>query len=49
MRFTRGPRHSFTDTARKRALVLVRQRKDREKLPLFGQLIAEEQPALAAE
>jgi hypothetical protein len=46
MRFIKGPRHSFTETSRKRALVLVRQRKDREKLPLFGALIAEEQPSV---
>lgn len=46
MRFSRGPRYVFTDTQRKRAAVLVRQRKDRDKLPLFSSLIGEQQPSV---
>lgn len=48
MRFTRKQRHEFTDTARKRAAVLVSQRRAREKLPLFGELIGETQPDVDA-
>lgn len=43
MRFHRQPRHEFEDTPRKRAAVLVSQRKARQRLPLFGELIAETQ------
>lgn len=43
MRHTQGPRYKFEETPRKRAAVLVRQRKDRDKLPLFGELIRETQ------
>lgn len=46
MRFIRGPRHQFTATERKRSAVLVRQRKDREALPLLGEIIAETQPSV---
>lgn len=43
MRFDKARRYPFTWSQRKAAAVLVRQRKDREKLPLFGELIAETQ------
>lgn len=44
MRFAPLPRPTeYEPTPRKRAAVLVRQRKDREKLPLFGELIRETQ------
>ncbi len=46
MRFHRHQRHEFTDTPRKRAAVLRRQRKDREALPLFADEIAAEQPSV---
>lgn len=46
MRFTKRERHHFTDTARKRAAVLVRQRKDRDKLPLFANEIAATQKSV---
>lgn len=48
MRFTKKARFAFVDTSRKRAAVLVSQRRAREKLPLFGELIAEEQPEVDA-
>ena len=45
MRFAPHPRPvAYDPTPRKRSAVLVRQRKDREKLPLFGELIRETQP-----
>lgn len=44
MRFTRAHRYPFTWSPRKAAAVLVRQRKDRERLPLFADAIAAEQP-----
>jgi hypothetical protein len=44
MRFKPWPRHAFTDTARKRAALRRRQRKEQEALPLFAEQIAEEQP-----
>ena len=44
MRFAPAPRpKEYEATARKRSAVLIRQRKDREKLPLFGELIRETQ------
>lgn len=47
MRFTRARRvEGYTETARKRAAVLISQRRQREKLPLFAPLIAEEQPSV---
>lgn len=46
MRFTKRQRHPFTDTARKRAAVLARQRKDRDKLPLFADEIATTQKSV---
>ncbi|MCJ1903307.1 hypothetical protein E3U26_12930 (plasmid) [Paracoccus ferrooxidans] len=44
MRFIRYPRHSFTDTSRKRAALRRKQRLEREAMPLFAEQIAEEQP-----
>lgn len=44
MRFAPMPRHGFTWSNRKAAAVLVRQRKDRDRLPLFAAAIAETQP-----
>ena len=46
MRFTKRQRHPFTDTPRKRAAVLVRQRKDRDRLPLFAEEIAATQKSV---
>lgn len=47
MRFKRAPRvEGYKETARKRAAVLVSQRHQREKLPLFADLIAETQPTV---
>lgn len=43
IRFKRSPRYEFNDTSRKRAYVAVRKRKERERLPLFAELIAETQ------
>lgn len=43
MKFTKKGRHPFTDTARKRSYILIRQRKEREKFPLFADEIAEGQ------
>lgn len=44
MRFAPAPRPTeYEATPRKRSAVLIRQRKDREKLPLFGELIRETQ------
>lgn len=45
MRFAPHPRPTeYEATPRKRSAVLIRQRKDRDKLPLFGELIRETQP-----
>jgi hypothetical protein len=47
MRFKRAPRvEGYQETSRKRAAVLVSQRRQREKLPLFADLIAETQPSV---
>ncbi|MFD1034138.1 hypothetical protein ACFQ15_05685 [Sphingomonas hankookensis] len=47
MRFKRAPRvEGYKETSRKRAGVLVSQRHQREKLPLFAELIAETQPTV---
>lgn len=46
MRFKPHLRCEFTDTARKRAHVVRRQRQERESLPLFADLIAEQQPTV---
>ncbi|MGE4043406.1 MAG: hypothetical protein AB7F35_01035 [Acetobacteraceae bacterium] len=48
MRFKPHQRSEFTDTARKRANVLRRQRLERDALPLFADLIAERQPSVDA-
>ena len=45
MRFKRSPRHSFTDTSRKRAALRRKQRLEREALPLLAELVAEVQPS----
>ena len=44
MRFTRRPRCEYTVTDRKRAGVVRLHRRQRERLPLLGLLIAETQP-----
>jgi hypothetical protein len=44
MRFAKRPRYPFTWSQRKAAAVLVSQRKARERLPLFADAIAAEQP-----
>lgn len=41
-----GQRHQFEDTARKRAIVATKQRKERDSLPLFAEEISEHQPAI---
>lgn len=47
MRFKRAPRvEGYHETPRKRAAVLVSQRRQREKLPLFADQIAEQQPSV---
>jgi len=45
MRFKTWPRHTFTDTSRKRAALRRKQRLEREALPLFAEQIAETQPS----
>jgi hypothetical protein len=46
MRFRRWPRvTAYQDTPRKRAALARSQRLKREKLPLFAELIAEQQPS----
>lgn len=44
MRFRKEPRHTFEDTSRKRSAVLRRQGRERERLPLLAELVAEQQP-----
>lgn len=44
MRFQKTPHHPFTDTSRKRAHVLRRQKAKQEALPLFAEQVAAEQP-----
>jgi hypothetical protein len=44
MRFKRYITYPFEDTRRKRLALARRQRLDREKLPLFSELIGETQP-----
>ena len=46
MRFTRRPRCEYTVTDRKRAGVVRLHRRQRERLPLLGPLIAETQPGV---
>ena len=46
MKFKKQERFPFRDTGRKRSYVLIRQRKEREKLPLFADEIAESQPSV---
>lgn len=46
MKFHPQRRIPFNDTARKRSYVLIRQRKEREALPLFSDAIAETQPSV---
>lgn len=43
MRFTPHRRHPFNDTPRKRSFIAIRKRREREKFPLFAELIAETQ------
>ena len=43
MRFKRLDRYEFTDTPRKRAALIRKQRNEREALPLFAAQIASEQ------
>ena len=43
MKFQRYHRFEFTDTPRKRAAFFVKQRHERESLPLFAEQIAEDQ------
>ena len=43
MRFDRYGRQPFRDTPRKRSAVLRKQRREREALPLFADLVASEQ------
>lgn len=45
MRFKRLTRYTFEDTARKRAALARKQRRERESLPLFAEAIAAEQPS----
>lgn len=45
MRFVKATRHGpFEDTNRKRAALARKQRLEREKLPLFAEMIGEQQP-----
>ncbi|MDG3575997.1 hypothetical protein P7F60_06350 [Rhizobium sp. YJ-22] len=45
MRFVKATRHGpFEDTSRKRAALARKQRMERERLPLFAEVIAEQQP-----
>ncbi len=46
MRFKRQLRYDYTVTDRKRAAALRWQRRQRDALPLLGQLIAETQPSI---
>jgi len=46
MRFTRRPRCEYAVTDRKRAAAVRLQRRQRDKLPLLGLLIAETQPPI---
>ena len=46
MRFARGSRCEYTVTDRKRAAAVRSQRRQREALPLLGELIAETQPGI---
>lgn len=44
MKFVKAQRHGpFQDTSRKRAALARKQRKEREKFPLFSEVIAEGQ------
>ena len=43
MRFIKSTRHPFTDTARKRAALVRKQKAEREALPLFADEIAASQ------
>ena len=47
MRFIRSARHPFTDTARKRAALVRRQKADRDALPLFAAEIAALEASIA--
>jgi hypothetical protein len=45
MKFVKAQRHGpFQDTSRKRSALARKQRKEREKFPLFSDVIAEGQP-----
>ena len=46
MRFVRTPHVIYTVTDRKRAAALRWQQRQRDALPLFGELIAEQQPSI---
>ncbi len=46
MRFTRQLRYDYTVTDRKRSAAIRWQRRQRDALPLLGQLIAEAQPSI---
>ena len=47
MRFKRWPRvEAFQETSRTRAAVALSQRRQRERLPLLAELIAETQPSI---
>jgi hypothetical protein len=49
MRFKRWPRvETYNETPRKRAAIVVSQRRQRDKLPLLADLIAAEQPTIDA-
>lgn len=43
MRFQRYDRYEFQDTPRKRAAFFAKQRREREAMPLFSEMIAQEQ------
>jgi hypothetical protein len=45
MRFLPGLRHEFRDTPRKRSAFLLKQRRERDSLPLFADQSAAEQAA----
>ncbi|XUM25069.1 hypothetical protein ACRAVF_33940 (plasmid) [Bradyrhizobium oligotrophicum S58] len=49
MRFKRYIDHSFEDTRRKRLALARSQRMQRDRLPLFAELIAENQPSADVE
>ncbi len=48
MRFQKTHRHEYTDSNRKRAAVVRRQKREQDALPLFAEQIASEQPSVDA-